>query len=161
MKGNVFFIYFSYLFQVCQNEEKNHSTEELNKSETQEELKKANSLPSLTPGIKTADKDKQPREGFFQFLGSLFNLTTKSSLVESKQSTFQDEPNRCEKDLQNTNTPMEDMHPQHQKNEEPVCSTARMKEDSVNKDDVIPNNIGKDCSKDIERGQKRSADVRK
>uniref|UniRef100_A0A8B9DQD5 Crystallin beta-gamma domain containing 3 n=1 Tax=Anser cygnoides TaxID=8845 RepID=A0A8B9DQD5_ANSCY len=104
---------------VCQNEEKNHSTEELNKSEIQEELKKANSLPSLTPGIKTADKDKQPREGFFQFLGSLFNLTTKSSLVESKQSTFQDEPNRCEKDLQNTNTPMEDMHPQHQKNEKP------------------------------------------
>uniref|UniRef100_A0A8B9I2E9 Crystallin beta-gamma domain containing 3 n=1 Tax=Anser brachyrhynchus TaxID=132585 RepID=A0A8B9I2E9_9AVES len=99
--------------------EKNHSTEELNKSEIQEELKKANSLPSLTPGIKTADKDKQPREGFFQFLGSLFNLTTKSSLVESKQSTFQDEPNRCEKDLQNTNTPMEDMHPQHQKNEKP------------------------------------------
>eukprot|EP00075_Anas_platyrhynchos_P021260 XP_027310513.1 very large A-kinase anchor protein-like [Anas platyrhynchos] len=107
------------LLKVCQNEEKNHSTEELNKSETQEELKKANSLPSLTPGIKTADKDKQPREGFFQFLGSLFNLTTKSSLVESKQSTFQDEPNRCEKDLQNTNTPMEDMHPQHQKTEEP------------------------------------------
>uniref|UniRef100_A0A493TCN9 Crystallin beta-gamma domain containing 3 n=1 Tax=Anas platyrhynchos platyrhynchos TaxID=8840 RepID=A0A493TCN9_ANAPP len=149
------------LLKVCQNEEKNHSTEELNKSETQEELKKANSLPSLTPGIKTADKDKQPREGFFQFLGSLFNLTTKSSLVESKQSTFQDEPNRCEKDLQNTNTPMEDMHPQHQKTEEPVYSTARMKEDSVNKDDVIPNNVGKDCSKDIEKGQKRSADVRK
>nr|XP_047927563.1 very large A-kinase anchor protein isoform X1 [Anser cygnoides] len=149
------------LLKVCQNEEKNHSTEELNKSEIQEELKKANSLPSLTPGIKTADKDKQPREGFFQFLGSLFNLTTKSSLVESKQSTFQDEPNRCEKDLQNTNTPMEDMHPQHQKNEKPVCSTARMKEDSVNKDDVIPNNIGKDSSKDLEKGQKQSAVVQK
>uniref|UniRef100_A0A8C5ICG9 Crystallin beta-gamma domain containing 3 n=1 Tax=Junco hyemalis TaxID=40217 RepID=A0A8C5ICG9_JUNHY len=97
------------------------------KSEIQEELKKANSLPSLTPGSKTSDKDKQPREGFFHFLGSLFNIATRSSLVESKSSTFQDEPNRCEKDLQSTNTFPKDMQPKHPKIEEP---TARKKEDS-------------------------------
>uniref|UniRef100_A0A8C3R4T0 Crystallin beta-gamma domain containing 3 n=1 Tax=Cyanoderma ruficeps TaxID=181631 RepID=A0A8C3R4T0_9PASS len=92
---------------MCENDRNHHLyvlfafiLEELSKSEIQEELKKANSLPSLTPGIKTPDKDKQPREGFFHFLGSLFNIATKSSLVESKPSTFQDEPNRCEKDLQ-------------------------------------------------------------
>ncbi|KAM6211292.1 very large A-kinase anchor protein [Sarcoramphus papa] len=147
--------------QVCQNEEKNHSTEELSKSEIQEELKKANSLPSLTPGIKTSDKDKQPREGFFHFLGSLFNIATKSSLVESKPSTFQDEPNRCEKDLQNMNTLPEDMQPKHLKIEEPVCSTARIKEDSVNKDDAILNNIGKDISQDLQGGWKQSADAQK
>ncbi|XP_074890142.1 very large A-kinase anchor protein [Buteo buteo] len=145
--------------KVCQNEERNHSTEELSKSEIQEELKKANSLPSLTPGIKTSDKDKQPREGFFHFLGSLFNIATKSSLVESKPPAFQDEPSRCEKDLQNTNTLLEDMQPKHPKIEEPLCSTARIGENSVNKDDAVLNNIGKDTSQDLQGGWKRSADA--
>ncbi|XP_054045194.1 very large A-kinase anchor protein [Rissa tridactyla] len=149
------------LLKVCQNEEKNHSTEELSKSEIQDELKKANSLPSLTPGIKTADKDKQPREGFFHFLGSLFNIATKSSLVESKPSTFQNEPNRCEKDLQNTNTLPEGTQPKRPRIEEPICSTAKIKEDSVNKDDAILNNIGKDISQDLQGGRKRSADAQK
>lgn len=146
-----------YLSQVGQNEEKNHSTEELSKSEIQEELKKANSLPSLTPGIKTADKYKQPREGFFHFLGSLFNIATKSSSVESKPSTFQDEPKRCQKNLQNTNSFLEDMQPKHLKVEEPVFSTARIKEDSVNKDDAFLNNIEKDISQDLQGGHKRSS----
>ncbi|XP_074454060.1 very large A-kinase anchor protein [Larus michahellis] len=149
------------LLKVCQNEEKNHSTEELSKSEIQDELKKANSLPSLTPGIKTADKDKQPREGFFHFLGSLFNIATKSSLVESKPPTFQNEPNRCEKDLQNTNTLPEGTQPKRPRIEEPICSTAKIKEDSVNKDDAILNNIGKDISQDLQGGWKRSADAQK
>ncbi|XP_063275479.1 very large A-kinase anchor protein [Prinia subflava] len=146
------------LLKACQNEEKNHSTEELSKSEIQEELKKANSLPSLTPGIKTSDKDKQPREGFFHFLGSLFNIATKSSLVESKPSTFQDEPSRCEKDLQSTNTFPKDMQPKHPKIEEP---TARKREDSVNKDDAILNNTGKDTTRDLRGGCKQSSDTEK
>ncbi|XP_039569080.1 very large A-kinase anchor protein [Passer montanus] len=146
------------LLKACQNEEKNHSTEELSKSEIQEELKKANSLPSLTPGSKTSDKDKQPREGFFHFLGSLFNIATRSSLVESKPSTFQDEPNRCEKDLQSTNTfPKKDMQPKP-KIEEP---TARKKEDSVHKDGAILNNIGKDITRDLQGGWKQSSDTEK
>ncbi|XP_074713138.1 very large A-kinase anchor protein isoform X2 [Strix uralensis] len=122
------------LLKVCQNEEKNHSTEELSKSEIQEELKKANSLPSLTPGIKAADKDKQPREG---------------------------KPDRYEKDLQNTDTLPEDMQPKRSKIEEPICSTARIKEDSVNKDDAILNNIGKDISQDPQGGWKQSADAQR
>ncbi|XP_009869220.1 PREDICTED: beta/gamma crystallin domain-containing protein 3, partial [Apaloderma vittatum] len=146
---------------VCQNEERNHSVEELSKSEIQEELKKANSLPSLTPGTKTADKDKQPREGFFHFLGSLFNIATKSSLVESKPSIFQDEPNRCEKDLQNTNTLPEDKQPKCSRAEEPISSTSRRKEDSVNKDEATLNNIGKDISQDLQGSRKRSADGQK
>ncbi|XP_058686492.1 very large A-kinase anchor protein [Poecile atricapillus] len=146
------------LLKACQNEEKNHSTEELSKSEIQEELKKANSLPSLTPGIKTSDKDKQPREGFFHFLGSLFNIASKSSLVESKPSTFQDEPNRCEKDLQSTNTFPKDMQPKHLKIEEP---TSRKKEDSVNKDDAILSSIGKDNTRDIQGGWNQSSDTGK
>ncbi|XP_010295481.1 PREDICTED: beta/gamma crystallin domain-containing protein 3, partial [Phaethon lepturus] len=146
---------------VCQNEEKNHSTEELSKSEIQEELKKANSLPSLTPGIKTVDKDKQPREGFFHFLGSLFNIATKSSLAEAKPSTFQDERNRCEKDLQSTNTLPEDTRPKCPKIEEPICSTARLEKDSVNKDDATLSNIGKNVSQDLQGCWKRPADAQK
>ncbi|XP_030313644.1 very large A-kinase anchor protein [Calypte anna] len=148
------------LLKVCKNEEKNHSTEELSKSEIQEEMKKSNSLPSLTPGIKTADKDKQPREGFFHFLGSLFNIATKSSSIDSKPSTFQDEPNRYEKDLQNTNTLLETIKPKRLKIEKPVCSS-RVKEDSANKDGAIFNNIGKDTSQDLQGGCKRSADAHK
>ncbi|XP_066423691.1 very large A-kinase anchor protein [Molothrus aeneus] len=146
------------LLKACQNEEKNHSTEELSKSEIQEELKKANSLPSLTPGSKTSGKEKQPREGFFHFLGSLFNIATRSSLVESKSSTFQDEPNRCEKDLQSTNTFPKDMQPKHPKIEEPA---ARKKEESVNKDDAISNNIGKDITRDLQGSWKQSSDTEK
>lgn len=144
--------------KACQNEDKNHSTEELSKSEIQEELKKANSLPSLIPGSKTSDKDKQPREGFFHFLGSLFNIATKSSLVESKPSTFQDEPNKCEKDLQSTNTFPKDMQPKHPKIEEP---TRRKKEDSVNKGDAVLNNTGKDITGDLQGGWKQSSDTEK
>ncbi|XP_051464887.1 very large A-kinase anchor protein isoform X2 [Apus apus] len=147
--------------KVCQNEERNHSTEELSKSEIQEEMKKANSLPSLTPAIKTADKDKQSREGFFHFLGSLFNIATKSSLVESKPSAFQDEPNRSEKDLQNTDNLPEDVPSKRPEVEEPVCLTARIKEDSVNKDDAIFSGVGKDNSQDLQGGWKRSADAQK
>lgn len=158
MTGTIIFMCFLYLSQACQNEEKNHSTEELSKSEIQEELKKANSLPSLTPGSKTSDKDKQPREGFFHFLGSLFNIATRSSLVESKSSTFQDEPNRCDKDLQSTNTFPKDMQPQQPKIEEP---TARIQEESVNKDDAILNNIGKDSTRDLQEGWKKSSATEK
>uniref|UniRef100_A0A663N9G5 Crystallin beta-gamma domain containing 3 n=1 Tax=Athene cunicularia TaxID=194338 RepID=A0A663N9G5_ATHCN len=116
-------------FLITVKLQKNHSTEELSKSEIHEELKKANSLPSLAPGIKAADKDKQPREGFFHFLGSLFNIATKSSLVESKPSTFQGEPNRYEKDLQNTATLPEDMQPKRSKIEESICSTEEQKKE--------------------------------
>ncbi|XP_068000741.1 very large A-kinase anchor protein isoform X2 [Melanerpes formicivorus] len=146
------------LLKVYQNEEKNHSTGELDKSEIQEELKKANSLPSLSPAVRTADK--QPREGFFHFLGSLFNIATKSSLVESKPaSTFKYECNRSEKDLQNRNTL--DMQPKHPKIEEPVSSAAEIQEDCVNKADAILNSTEKEISQDLQGGRKPPTDAQK
>ncbi|XP_010565953.1 PREDICTED: beta/gamma crystallin domain-containing protein 3 [Haliaeetus leucocephalus] len=51
------------------------------------------------------------------------------------------------------------MQPKHPKIEEPLCSTARIGEDSVNKDDAVLNNIGKDTSQDLQGGWKRSADA--
>ncbi|XP_072741481.1 very large A-kinase anchor protein isoform X3 [Ciconia boyciana] len=45
--------------------------------------------------------------------------------------------------------------------EEPICSTARIKEDSVNEDDAILNNIGKDISQDLQGGWKQSAHAQK
>lgn len=49
------------------------------------------------------------------------------------------------------------MQPKHLKIEEPVFSTARIKEDSVNKDDAFLNNIEKDISQDLQGGHKRSS----
>ncbi|KAM4904738.1 uncharacterized protein FYW23_016116 [Sylvia borin] len=50
------------------------------------------------------------------------------------------------------------MQPKHPKIEEP---TARKKEDSVNKDDAILNNIGKDATRDLQGGWKQSLDTEK
>ncbi|XP_056372307.1 very large A-kinase anchor protein isoform X2 [Oenanthe melanoleuca] len=50
------------------------------------------------------------------------------------------------------------MQPKHQKTEEP---TARRKEGSVNKDDAILNNIGKDNTGNLQRGWKQSSDTEK
>ncbi|XP_077198347.1 very large A-kinase anchor protein [Paroedura picta] len=68
----------------CEN--KNLSTEELSRSPTWEELKKANSLPSLAHEGKTAVNGRQPKEGFLQFLGNLFGIASKSSWKETDQS---------------------------------------------------------------------------
>lgn len=54
-----------------------------------------------TSGAKIGESDKQPKESFFQFLGNLFNISGKSSLSEAKQSSFKDEHDKTEKDLQN------------------------------------------------------------
>ncbi|KAH0624946.1 hypothetical protein JD844_032889 [Phrynosoma platyrhinos] len=70
-------------FSVCEN--KNLSTEELSRSTTQEELKKANSLPSLAHESKTTNNERQIKEGFFQYLGSLFGISSKSSLKQTEQ----------------------------------------------------------------------------
>lgn len=82
---------------ICEN--KNLSTEELSRSPTWEELKKANSLPSLAHAGKTASNGRQPKEGFFQFLGSLFGIASKSSWKETEQSIPEDGCSRTKKDI--------------------------------------------------------------
>uniref|UniRef100_A0A6I8N990 Beta/gamma crystallin 'Greek key' domain-containing protein n=1 Tax=Ornithorhynchus anatinus TaxID=9258 RepID=A0A6I8N990_ORNAN len=64
----------------------------------QEDSKMPNDFPGSTSDIKTTDNDRQPREGFFQFLGNLFNISAKSSLGEAKQPPFKEEPKKTERD---------------------------------------------------------------
>ncbi|XP_026556517.1 very large A-kinase anchor protein isoform X1 [Pseudonaja textilis] len=73
---------------VCKN--KDFSTEGLNRSTTQEELKKAQSLPSLIHESKTNNNNKRSKEGFLQYLGSLFGISSKSSYKEKEPSNFGD-----------------------------------------------------------------------
>uniref|UniRef100_A0A8C3RKK5 Crystallin beta-gamma domain containing 3 n=1 Tax=Chelydra serpentina TaxID=8475 RepID=A0A8C3RKK5_CHESE len=144
---------------ISQNAEKNHSMEDLSNSIITEELKKANSLPSLAPGCKTADRDRQPKEGFFQFLGSLFNIGSKSSLGESKQSTLRDGHNRPGKDLQNPTALQEDGITKHRKTEVFVISTAGTEEVAVPKEEPALVNIREVGSQDLQRGQEQAADA--
>ncbi|CAM4423703.1 very large A-kinase anchor protein isoform X1 [Caretta caretta] len=147
------------LLKISQNAEKNHSMEDLSNSVITEELKKANSLPSLAPGHKTADRDRQPKEGFFQFLGSLFNIGSKSSLGESKQSTLQDGHKRPGKDLQTQTALQEDGITKHRKTEIFVISTAGTEEVAVPKEEPALVNIREVGSQDLQRGQEQAADA--
>uniref|UniRef100_A0A674K5N4 Crystallin beta-gamma domain containing 3 n=1 Tax=Terrapene triunguis TaxID=2587831 RepID=A0A674K5N4_9SAUR len=143
------------LLKISQNAEKNHSMEDLSNSVITEELKKANSLPSLAPGRKTAGRDRQPKEGFFQFLGSLFNIGSKSSLGESKQSTLRDGHNRPGKDLQNPTALQEDGITKHRKTEIFVISTAGTEEVAVPKEEPTLVNIREVGYQDLHRGQEQ------
>uniref|UniRef100_A0A8C8RB41 Crystallin beta-gamma domain containing 3 n=1 Tax=Pelusios castaneus TaxID=367368 RepID=A0A8C8RB41_9SAUR len=143
---------------ISQNEDKNHSMEDLSRCTTTEELKKATSLPSLAPGSKRAQNNRQPKEGFFQFLGSLFNIGSKSSLGEAKQSTLRDGHNRPGKDLQNPTALQQDGISKHQKMEIFVISTAGTKELALNKEEPAIANIGEIGSQDLQRGQEQSGD---
>nr|XP_005283768.1 very large A-kinase anchor protein [Chrysemys picta bellii] len=147
------------LLKISQNAEKNHSMEDLSNSVITEELKKANSLPSLAPGRKTADRDRQPKEGFFQFLGSLFNIGSKSSLGESKQSTLRDGHNRPGKDLHNPTAFQEDGITKHRKTEIFVISTAGTEEVAVPKEEPTLVNIREVGAQDLHRGQEQAADA--
>ncbi|XP_019379455.1 PREDICTED: very large A-kinase anchor protein [Gavialis gangeticus] len=141
------------VLEISQNEDKTHSTGDLSSSTTQEELKKANSLPSLASDNK-ADKDKQLKDGFFQFLGSFFNIGSKSSWGESKRSTPQDGCPKSEKDLKNPTAFKEDRHTQTLKTEAPVRS-AGVKEVAVTKEA----NTKEDELQDLQIDHEQSHDV--
>ncbi|XP_060626587.2 very large A-kinase anchor protein [Anolis sagrei] len=95
-------------FAVCEN--KNLSTEDLSRSTTQEEIKKANSLPSLAHESKTTHNERQVKEGFFQYLGSLFGISSKSSLKETEQLASGNEHDRAEKDFASLSSHQESGH---------------------------------------------------
>ncbi|XP_006171617.1 very large A-kinase anchor protein isoform X3 [Tupaia chinensis] len=84
-----------------QSEDKRNHAEKPITLPRQEDLKKPNDLPNSTSDTKIGESDKQPKESFFQFLGNLFNISGKSSLGEAKQSSFKDDHDKTEKDLQN------------------------------------------------------------
>uniref|UniRef100_A0A2K5CKS6 Crystallin beta-gamma domain containing 3 n=1 Tax=Aotus nancymaae TaxID=37293 RepID=A0A2K5CKS6_AOTNA len=87
--------------KILQSEEKRNHTEKPVTFPIQEDPKKACDLSSSTSDTKIGESDRQPKESFFQFLGNLFNISGKSSLGEAKQSSFKDDHDKTEKNLQN------------------------------------------------------------
>nr|XP_045719724.1 very large A-kinase anchor protein [Mirounga angustirostris] len=91
----------SEALKIPQSEDKKNHAEKLITPPTQEDSKKPNDLSRSTSDTKIGENDRQPKESFFQFLGNLFNISGKSSLGDAKQSSFKDDHDRTEKDLQN------------------------------------------------------------
>ncbi|XP_023071795.2 very large A-kinase anchor protein [Piliocolobus tephrosceles] len=87
--------------KIRQNEDKRNHAEKSVTFPVQEDPKKAYDVSSSTADTKIGESDRQPKESFFQFLGNLFNISGKSSLGEAKQSSFRDDHDKAEKDLQN------------------------------------------------------------
>lgn len=87
--------------KIPQSEHKRNHAEKLIALPTQEDSKKPNDLSRSTSDNKIGESDRQPKESFFQFLGNLFNISGKSSLGDAKQSSFKDDHEKTEKDLQN------------------------------------------------------------
>ncbi|XP_006868656.1 PREDICTED: uncharacterized protein LOC102821967 [Chrysochloris asiatica] len=84
-----------------QNEDKRNHAEKPITPPVQEDSKKPSDLSSSASDTKIGEGDRQPKESFFQFLGNLFNISGKSSLGETKQSSFKDDHDKTEKDLPN------------------------------------------------------------
>ncbi|XP_023094653.2 very large A-kinase anchor protein isoform X3 [Felis catus] len=87
--------------KIPQSEHKRNHAEKLIALPMQEDPKKPNDLSRSTSDTKIGESDRQPKESFFQFLGNLFNISGKSSLGDAKQSSFKDDHDKTEKDLQN------------------------------------------------------------
>uniref|UniRef100_A0A452UDU5 Crystallin beta-gamma domain containing 3 n=1 Tax=Ursus maritimus TaxID=29073 RepID=A0A452UDU5_URSMA len=86
---------------IPQSEDKRNQAEKRIPLPTQEDSKKPNDLSRSTSDTKIGENDRQPKESFFQFLGNLFNISGKSSLSDAKQSSFKDDHDKTEKDIQN------------------------------------------------------------
>ncbi|XP_061484018.1 very large A-kinase anchor protein isoform X2 [Rhineura floridana] len=145
---------------VCEN--KNLSTEELNISTTQEELKKANSLPSLVHEGKTANNDRQTKEGFFQYLGSLFGIASKSSNRETEHSNSGDGYNRTGKHFATPVSHEEVGRADHPKPEIFVISTPGSEQTASNKNEDT--NFVKSTSsgsQNLQKAQEQTAEASK
>nr|XP_028582634.1 very large A-kinase anchor protein isoform X2 [Podarcis muralis] len=150
------------LLKISVCDSKNLSTEELSRSTTQEELKKANSLPSLVHEGKNASNDRQPKEGFFQYLGSLFGIASKSSYKETEHSNLGDGCHRTGKDFASPASHQEGGHADHPKPEIFVISTPGGDQTAANKEEQA-NSVKSTSSgsQDLQKAQEQSAEASK
>ncbi|XP_042312212.1 very large A-kinase anchor protein isoform X2 [Sceloporus undulatus] len=122
-------------FSICEN--KNLSTEELSRSTTQEELKKANSLPSLAHESKTTNNERQIKEGFFQYLGSLFGISSKSSLKQTEQPAVGNRYDKTANDFASLSSHQTSGHTECLKPEIFVISSSESEKEHSNKSEEI------------------------
>ncbi|XP_036603720.1 very large A-kinase anchor protein isoform X2 [Trichosurus vulpecula] len=100
---------------------RSHSEKSANLS-PEDDSKQPDSFPGLPSDAKTVDSDKQPKEGFFQFLGNLFNISAKSP----QQPTLKREHDKTEKDSHNLLV----LHEEEFKKESDICSSLPLEKPS-------------------------------
>lgn len=81
---------------------------------------------------KATSNDRQIKEGFFQYLGSLFGIPSKSSWKETDQSSLRAGHSRTEKDSKNPTDNYESRHTEHPKQEIFVISTPGSAQEALN-----------------------------
>lgn len=84
---------------------------------------------------KTASNDRQIKEGFFQYLGSLFGIPSKSPWKETEQSCPRAGPSKTEKDAKSPSNHQESRHTEHPKQEIFVISTPGYTQEASNKNE--------------------------
>uniref|UniRef100_A0A4X2JYW9 Beta/gamma crystallin 'Greek key' domain-containing protein n=1 Tax=Vombatus ursinus TaxID=29139 RepID=A0A4X2JYW9_VOMUR len=121
--------------KISQSEDsRSHSEKSANLS-PEEDSKKPDNFPSLPSDTKTVDNDKQPKEGFLQFLGSLFNISAKSP----QQPTLKSEHDKTEKDSQNRIV----LHEEEFKKESDMCSSCPLEEPNpATEEKDLPTSVG-------------------
>ncbi|XP_063160498.1 very large A-kinase anchor protein-like [Candoia aspera] len=143
---------------VCKN--KDLSTEDLNRSTTQEELKKANSLPSLIHESKANNNNKPSKEGFFQYLGSLFGISSKSSYKEKEPSNLGDGHCKTKKGFASQGRHQDSGHTEHLKSEIFVISNFGTEQKVSNEDEDINLRI-RSSPQNLQKTQEQSAEIAK
>ncbi|XP_015687399.1 very large A-kinase anchor protein [Protobothrops mucrosquamatus] len=143
---------------VCKN--KDFSTEDVNRSTTQEELRKANSLPSLIHESKANSNNKRSKEGFFQYLGSLFSISSKSSYKEKEPSNFGDGHCKTKKGFSSQDSHQDKRSTEHLKSKIFVISNFGTEQKISSKDEE--NNLRiKSSSQHLQKPQDESAETAK
>lgn len=107
----------------------------MNRSTTQEELKKAKSLPSLIHESKANNNNKRSKEGFLQYLGSLFGISSKSSYKEKEPSNFGDGHCKTKKGFSDQDSHQDKGHTEHLKSNILVISNFGTEQKISSKDE--------------------------
>ncbi|XP_072474785.1 very large A-kinase anchor protein [Notamacropus eugenii] len=136
--------------KISQSENsRSHSEKSANLS-PEEDSKKPDNFSTLPSDAKTVDNDKQPKEGFLQFLGNLFNISAKSP----HQPTLKSEHDKTEKDSQNITV----LHEEEFKKQSDICSSSLKKPDPTTEEKNLPTSvdlsdaISQDITQDNEQG---------
>ncbi|XP_070606296.1 very large A-kinase anchor protein isoform X2 [Erythrolamprus reginae] len=143
---------------VCKN--KDFCTESLNRSTTQEELKKAKSLPSLIHENKANNNNKRSKEGFLQYLGSLFGISSKSSFKEKEPSNFGDGHCKTKKGFSDQGSHQNKGPTEHLKSEIFVISNVGTEQKISSKDEDSNLRI-KSSPQHLQKPQDQSAETAK
>ncbi|KAG8136667.1 hypothetical protein E2320_005230, partial [Naja naja] len=127
-------------------------------STTQEELKKAQSLPSLIHESKTNNNNKRSKEGFLQYLGSLFGISSKSSYKEKEPSNFGDGHCKTKQDFSDQGNHQDKGPTEHLKSNIFAISNSGTEQNILSKDEDSNLRI-KSSTQHLQKPQDQSAET--